>query len=309
MPAGKFTFGVYEFDLVRNELRREGTLVHLQAQPKRALAYLLEHAGQTVSREELCRAIWGTGTHVDFERGLNFCISQIRTALRDDPAKPVYIRTLPKEGYCFIAPVTRSETAPIVGSDPRIDPVTPPARAAAWRHKEAIAAAIVLIAGASFLGGYRLRTAHASTKQPAILAVLRFDNETGNADMARFTDNLTDSVVEQLTTSAEGHYEVIGNATVLRAPREQRDLNAVARELHARYVVLGQVQAHSGDTRVLAHLIRLPEQTHLWVVRLDRSIGDPLAVQAEIARKIASDFAPRIAADVKNGFSSPGLTH
>lgn len=297
MAGSVLRFGVYEFDVATQELCRDGTLVRLQAQPKQALAYLLEHAGQVVNRDELCRAIWGTDTHVDFERGLNFCISQIRTALRDDPAKPVYIRTLPKEGYCFIAPVTRTET----GNDNGIDPAALTTPRPAWRHKQAIAAAIFLIAGASFVGGYWLRTAHAATKQLPILAVMRFDNETGSGDMAPFSDNLTDAVIERLTVAGQEHYAVIGNAAILRLPRQQWDLPTVAQQLHARYVVIGQVQAHGDQLRILAHLIRLPDQTHIWVARLDdrldRSVADPLAAEAEIAQKIAADFTPRIAAD------------
>lgn len=289
-------FGLYEFDSERTELRREGVLVHLQSQPMRALAFLIEHAGQAVTREDLCRAIWGGDTHVDFERGLNFCISQVRTALRDDAAKPIYIRTLPKQGYSFIAPI---QTSPVeTGLAP-----SRPARPKLLY----IAAAILLLATIAFFAGYRFRTAHAAS--PTIVAVLRFDNETDNPDLTRFSDNLTDTVVERLTTQAGGQYSVIGNAAILRLPREERDLIAIASSLHAKYVVLGQVQAHGSETRVLAHLIRLPEQTHLWVDRVDLSIADPLASEREIAARIAGDFAPRIAADVKSGFSSRGLSH
>src|SRR5215472_18370491 len=271
MPAGKFSFGIFEFDADRNELRREGALVHLQAQPRLALKYLLEHTGHVVTREELYHAIWGKETFVDFERGLNFCIAQLRTALGDDAANPVYIRTQPKQGYCFIAPVNRVDQA-----KPRTaDPVR---RTRYWPL------GVALLIAMAFGAGYLLRIVHASSGLP-IVAVMRFDNESGNDALTRFSDNLTDGVVERLTTLGDGHAAIIGNATLLRLPREQRDLTAVSRELHAQYVVLGQVQAHGEQTRVLAHLIRLPEQTHLWVVRLDRTIGDPLAVEAEIAQR------------------------
>ena len=292
MPGGKFSFGVFEFDPERKELRREGALIHLQAQPGLALAYLLERRGQVVTREELCRAIWGTETFVDFARGLNFCIAQLRAALRDDAANPVYIRTQPKQGYSFIAPVTRTDQANVT---------------VRVRRNRYLPAGVAVLIAIAFCAGYLLRIAHASSALP-IVAVMRFDNESGDDALTRFSDNLTDGVVERLTALGDGHAAIIGNATMLRLPREQRDLTAVSRELHARYVVLGQVQAHGEQTRVLAHLIRLPEQTHLWVVRLDRTIGDPLAVEAEIAQRIASEFAPRIADDVKNGGSSPGLS-
>src|SRR5580700_5271953 len=107
MRDGRFRFGLFEFDGRACELRREGVLVHLQSQPAQVLACLIERANQVVSRDDLRNAVWGDKTFVDFEGGLNFCISQIRSALQDDSAQPVYIRTVPKSGYQFIAPIQR----------------------------------------------------------------------------------------------------------------------------------------------------------------------------------------------------------
>jgi len=90
---------------------------------------------------------------------------------------------------------------------------------------------------------------------------------------------------------------VIGNAAILREPRARRDLGAIAASLHVGYIVLGQVQRNGSRIRVLAHLIRLPDQTHLWVSRFDRTVDDTLGVQAELAQRIAADFAQRLAAD------------
>jgi DNA-binding winged helix-turn-helix (wHTH) protein len=104
---GRFRFGLFEFDASTGELRREGALVRLPPQPTQLLLYLLAHAGKALSREELRCAIWGDTTFVDCDRGLNFCISQIRSALRDDSAEPPYIRTIPEQGYQFISPVER----------------------------------------------------------------------------------------------------------------------------------------------------------------------------------------------------------
>src|SRR5215467_15826365 len=104
MSAEKYRFGLYEFDATKLELRREGVLVRLQAQPAQVLACLLERAGEVVTREELRKRVWADGTFVDFDAGLNFCISQLRSALQDEVAQPVYIRTIQKSGYQFIAP-------------------------------------------------------------------------------------------------------------------------------------------------------------------------------------------------------------
>src|SRR5919106_4391361 len=98
-------FGIFDFSPSTGELWRDGVPVRLQAQPARLLAALVARAGQVVTRETLQREIWGDGTHVDFERGLNFCIAQVRGALGDSADSPRFIETVPKQGYRFVAPV------------------------------------------------------------------------------------------------------------------------------------------------------------------------------------------------------------
>ncbi|MGH9482663.1 MAG: winged helix-turn-helix domain-containing protein, partial [Terriglobales bacterium] len=111
-----YRFGLFDADLENAVLLRQGVRVHLQEQPFRVLAALLEHGGQTVSREELCRQLWPSGVHVDFEGSLNAALNRLRTALGDDPDHPTYIETVPKRGYRFIAPVA-APAAPTGTSD------------------------------------------------------------------------------------------------------------------------------------------------------------------------------------------------
>jgi Tol biopolymer transport system component/DNA-binding winged helix-turn-helix (wHTH) protein len=102
---GRTRFGDFELDSVSGNLFREDRRVKIQPQPLRVLCVLLERAGETVSREQLRTRIWGDATFVEFDQGLNYCIRQIRLALRDGASKPVFIETLPKQGYRFIARV------------------------------------------------------------------------------------------------------------------------------------------------------------------------------------------------------------
>jgi len=76
-------FGVYDFDLETCELCRGGSVVRLQPQPAQVLRVLIEAEGQIVSRERIRELVWGTEVHVDFDRALNYAVSQIRSALRD----------------------------------------------------------------------------------------------------------------------------------------------------------------------------------------------------------------------------------
>ena len=100
-------FGEFELDEQTFELRRNGTLLRVQQQPARVLAFLMSHQGKPVTRHQIQNAIWGKETFVDFEQNLNFCIRQIRITLSDQPEKPRFIETLPRIGYRFIGPVER----------------------------------------------------------------------------------------------------------------------------------------------------------------------------------------------------------
>jgi len=98
-------FGVYELNLATEELRKDGLPLKLSPQPFKILTLLASRAGQLVTREEIEKQIWGNETYVDFEHGLNQCIKQIRNALNDNTDKPLYVETLPRRGYRFLAPV------------------------------------------------------------------------------------------------------------------------------------------------------------------------------------------------------------
>jgi|SRR5215472_7022400 len=288
MTADQFRFGIFEFDRASQELRREGVLVRLQSQPAQVLGCLLEYAGEVVSREELRQAVWQDHTFVDFERGLNFCIAQIRAALKDSAIEPRFIRTIPKRGYQFIAPVTRTENRELVPT-----PIANPG----WGSRIRIIAsalAICLLLGALFAAGYWVKSRSLAQEKTPIVAVVRFDNETGDPDMTRFSDAVTDMLVIDLAAKGDGHYRVIGNARELRVARPQRDLNAVASSLGASYVVLGQVQRSGEQTRILAHLIHLPDQTHVWVTRIDHGVENPLTLESQVAQTVADQFSPKI---------------
>jgi DNA-binding winged helix-turn-helix (wHTH) protein/Tol biopolymer transport system component len=119
-------FGSFELDAVAAELRKNGTLIKLQPQPLKVLFLLIQHAGQVVTREEIQQCLWSDSTFVDFERGINFSINQIRGALADNADKPRYIETLPRRGYRFIAELKQegsakevlSAHAPVAANDP-----------------------------------------------------------------------------------------------------------------------------------------------------------------------------------------------
>ncbi|HVO78504.1 MAG TPA: winged helix-turn-helix domain-containing protein [Candidatus Bathyarchaeia archaeon] len=98
-------FGVFELNLDLEEIRKNGTLLKLPPQPFKLLAMLANRSGQVVTRDEIQEQLWGSDTFIDFEQGVNKCIKQIRSVLGDNPDNPLYIETIPRHGYRFLAPV------------------------------------------------------------------------------------------------------------------------------------------------------------------------------------------------------------
>jgi DNA-binding winged helix-turn-helix (wHTH) protein/TolB-like protein len=296
-----YRFGLFEFDDTAGELRRQGRLVRLEPQPARALALLLSRAGGVVSREEMRAHVWNAGTHVDFDRGLAYCIGQVRTALGDTADNPRFVETLPRRGHRFIAPVERdtpsvhpaasaltftsdavrpSVTDVVVGvlePPPSAVPVGRPPRA--WWP---VVALTLLVVGAV---GW---TAWARIAPPRpLVAVAVFDNETGNPNFDPLARTAADIMVERLTGLGPQTVGVIGNMPSLREARSDRDPARVRAETGAGFLVFGQVQPDDVGVRLIVHLIRLDDDTHVWVTRVSRALTDLTDIEQVAADRLA----------------------
>ena len=102
-------FAAFEVDLAAGELRKNGNRIRLQEQPFQILVYLLDRAGEVVTREELRQKLWPADTFVDFDHSLNTAVNKLREALGDSASNPRYVETLARRGYRFLAPVQRGE--------------------------------------------------------------------------------------------------------------------------------------------------------------------------------------------------------
>ncbi|MGH9395087.1 MAG: winged helix-turn-helix domain-containing protein, partial [Terriglobales bacterium] len=106
------SFGIYQLDPSRWELRRRGILIGLQQQPCRVLHLLASRPQEVVSREEIRRLLWPGEVAGDFDLRINFCLARVRDALGDDADNPRFIRTVRGQGYCFLAPRLDLPVAP-----------------------------------------------------------------------------------------------------------------------------------------------------------------------------------------------------
>src|ERR1700756_3794115 len=115
-------FDVFAVDVRAGELRRNEAKLKLQEQPFQVLCALLEHPGELVTREELRGRLWPVDTFVDFDHGLNAAIKRLRDALGESADAPIFIETLARRGYRFIAPVDCSFTPGTIGVAPAWKP-------------------------------------------------------------------------------------------------------------------------------------------------------------------------------------------
>src|SRR5690348_9944794 len=137
-------FGPFEVDFSTSELRRNGSRVRIQEQQLRLLGVLLEQPGDLVTRERLREGLWPSDTFVDFERSLNAAVAKLRQALHDSADRPVYVETVARKGYRFIAPVTQTADKPEQAA------AIPERVAPNWRRMALWAGAVVVCACAVF---------------------------------------------------------------------------------------------------------------------------------------------------------------
>ena len=255
-----FRFGVFVFSPGRFELTKDGLPVRLPNQAARLLQLLLSKNGDLVTREDIQELLWNDGAIVDFEVGINRCVRKLRSALLDEADVPRYIKTIPRAGYRFIAPVS------FTGSNSKT--------------KRAVAA----------------ETAEVNTEESAeapSVAVLPFLNLSDTADGDIFADGLTEEVINGLA-QIRG-LKVIARTSAFAFKGSREEVPAIAAKLQVENVLEGSFRRSGTRIRVSAQLIRGSDGVQLLSKRYDRELSDIFAVQDEISADIAAQLSLRFA--------------
>ena len=334
-----FRFGPYESRPRTREFYKYGSKLKVRPQLLQVLNLLLSRAGDVLTREELRHQLWSSETFVDFEHSLNTSIKEIRAVLGDSASEPRYIQTLPRLGYRFIAPVEIAEPAndwnligaqavPPASSEPISAPVVrefgaaeasanAPAGAAvrerSWRTWALPSlTAILIVMAVGYLQLYRTRAHSQPLSGRKMLAVLPFENLTGDAGQDYFSDGLTEEMIAQLGRLDSQRIGVIARTSVMHYKRSPEPLDQIARELGVQYVLEGSVRRDASKVRITAQLIQMKDQTQILSRHYDRDLSNLLSLQDEIAREIADEI-PLALDDNPNriGYSpapSPGIS-
>ncbi len=171
-------FGIFEADVCADELRKNGVRVKIQDLPFRALKLLLSRPNEIVTREEFRQELWPQDVFVDFDRGISSAIKRLRDTLDDSAGNPIFVETVDRRGYRWIAPVSFSEphfeeASKAAGAEKA--PVGPLAPAAfPWRALVYTLPVLVLVFAVwIFRPGYRSAKAGIKSIPPAASSTLR----------------------------------------------------------------------------------------------------------------------------------------
>jgi TolB-like protein/DNA-binding winged helix-turn-helix (wHTH) protein/Tfp pilus assembly protein PilF len=306
MPSAvsAYRFGPYELRPRARELYKEGIKVKLRPQPFRVLELLVQQRGDVVTREALRQRLWESETFVDFEQGLNTAVKELRASLSDSAELPRYVETVPRVGYRIVVPV---ETVPLAESShgsPELNAKPLEGTAAEvpagpavghsrfswlWPAIAAIVAVLVFSASVDWWWSHKRANAQ-QARGRVMLAVLPFENLTGDASQEYFSDGLTEEMISQLGRIDPEQLGVIARTSVMNYKQNPKPLDQIGRALGVEYVLEGSVRRDTNTVRVSAQLIQVKDQTHLWSRQYDRELSNLLTLQAEIAQETADEI-------------------
>jgi TolB-like protein/DNA-binding winged helix-turn-helix (wHTH) protein/Tfp pilus assembly protein PilF len=298
LTSNLYRFGEFSLNPRNRTLRRGGQTVPLTPKAFDILLLLVQNAGRIVSKDELMKAVW-PDSFVE-ESNLTQTIFMARKAL-DETADRRYILTAQGQGYRFLVPVTETANqgqeieagvaVPNAANAPEVELPSRARRAKEWRVGAiASAAAVLVLIAASAIWLWHSRHGLAERPGKIMLAVLPFENFTGDPGQDYFSDGLTEEMISQLGNLDPAHLGVIARTSVMHYKHSQESIPQIGKTLGVQYVIEGSVRRDAERVRITAQLIEVKDQSHLWAREYDRDLGHLLELQAEIAREVANEI-------------------
>jgi len=240
-----------------NRMSSGSDTIRLEPKVMQVLAYLAQRPGQTVTRDELARAVWA-GTVVGDDAVTN-AIIKLRKAFDDASRSSKVIETIPKRGYRLVAKVERrpggehGAAEETVGADATVD------------------------------------SAGAQTAPPTI-AVLPFRNLSDDPEQEYFSDGIAEDITTALSNT--GWFFVTARHSAFAYKGTAIDVRQVGKELGVQYVLEGSVRKGGDRIRVTAQLIETATGKHIWANRYDGMLRDIFDLQDQITETIAATLEP-----------------
>jgi len=304
-------FGTFELNVRTGELVSIGTVpaeagaakALLREQPFQILRILVERQGNIVTRQEIRQILWPDDTVVEFDRSINVAMVILRKALADDADHPKYIETLARRGYRLIAPVEwqqptqdllelRADTLPrIEGQISEREPRAPKH----WRKATVLGSSVIILIVVGYLSWRHSRAITPPKTERITLAVLPFENLTGDPNKEYLADGLTEEMISQLGQLNPKQLGVIARTSVMGYKHKDERLDQIGRDLSVQYVLENSLRESGNHVRLTTQLIQVRDQTHLWSQDYDYPAKDILTIEDDVARAVARQIQLRFA--------------
>ena len=305
-----YRFGRFALDSRKRTLSRADSPVALTAKAFDVLLFLAQHPNRLVTKEELLKAVWGD-TFVE-EGNLAQYISHLRKALGDVSEHAQLIVTIARKGYQFTADVTVAEaadsarqaavlvaTADSSPAQTQTGIENPAAEAVSrsprpWQKAAVVGACAVLLASVGLASRRHFGSMTPPRSQKIMLAVLPFQNLTGDPDKEYLADGLTEETISLLGRLNPEQLGVIARTSVMGYKHKDVRLDQIGRDLSVQYVLENSFRESGDHIRLTAQLIQVKDQTHLWSQDYDYPVKDILNIEDDVAKAIAHEIRVRL---------------
>jgi TolB-like protein/DNA-binding winged helix-turn-helix (wHTH) protein/cytochrome c-type biogenesis protein CcmH/NrfG len=321
-PAGYlYRFGQFALDSRKRTLSRADSPVSLTPKAFDVLLFLVQNPNRLVTKEELLQAVWGD-TFVE-EGNLTQYISHLRKALGDNSEDARLIVTIARKGYQFTGDVAVTE-APDTPTQIVVEaPVTESSRADArpvheipvkeavqkaprrWGKTAVVAASTVILVVVGYISWRHFRPITPPRSQKIMLAVLPFENLTGDPNKEYLADGVTEQMISQLGRLNPEQLGVIARTSVMGYKYKNERLDQIGRDLSVQYVLENSLRMSGNQIRLTAQLIQVKDQTHLWSQDYDYLAKDILNVQDDVAKSVAREIRLRLSSQQQAELSHP----
>src|SRR5713226_3010790 len=316
-----YRFGQFALDSRKRTVCRADSPISLTPKAFDVLLFLVQNPNRLVTKEQLLQAVWGD-TFVE-EGNLTQYISHLRKALGDNSEDTRLIVTIARKGYQFTADVTVAEAADtarqaavqVSTAESSLADTQPVLRSPAyeavpkaprhWRKAAFVGASAVLLVVVCFASWRHFSGMTPPRPQKIMLAVLPFENLTGDPNKEYVADGLTEQTISQLGRLNPEQLGVIARTSVMGYKHKDERLDQIGRDLSVQYVLENSLRESGNHIRLTAQLIQVKDQTHLWSQDYDYLAKDILNVQDEVAKAVAHEIRVRLTSQQQAELARP----
>src|SRR5580704_3572951 len=318
-----YRFGRFALDPVKRRLSCGDSPVSLTPKAFDVLLFLAQNPNRLVTKEELLQAVWGD-TFVE-EGNLTQYVSHLRKSLGANSEDTRLIVTIARKGYQFATDVTVAEAAdnakqavapvPVSTTESSLADAQPadlsPADEAAlkapshWGKAALVGASAAFLAVVCFASLRHFRGMTPPRSQKIMLAVLPFENLTGDPNKEYLADGLTEETISQLGRLNPEQLGVIARTSVMGYKHKNERLDQIGRELSVQYVLENSLRENGNQIRLTAQLIQVKDQTHLWAQDYDYPLKDVINIEDDVAKSVARQIQLRLTSQQQADLAQP----